>query len=277
MKIGMLGLQSRHLDFFTKQINLERRFPDVSVVGVWGEDEPERLPDIAAELSIPVICNTLGDLLEICDTVFVLPRNGYTHMAYARAAQATGKNVFVDKPFALSGEDASNLIRTAFDQHLTITGGSTLCHLPIISDIGDIAIASPKTVISYSADPDSVYGGWAYYGSHLCDLCVALSGVGIFSVQAEMRGKEVRITVDYGDRQTILHSSPVPQKPTVCSGRELSERYVLDDETCFRYGLEKFISELQNIDNESLDRLRVSSMLLEGCLCSLKDGNKVRF
>ena len=277
MQIGMIGLQSRHLDFFASQINLEKRFPGVAVTGVWGDDEVERLPDVAIELGIPNICGSAEELMELCDTVFVLPRNGFTHMSFARLAQRHGKNLFVDKAFATCAADADELIRTAQEKDLALTGGATLCYLPIVQQLKEKIHAVRHCTISYFADPDSIYGGWAYYGSHLCDLCTCLCGAEFRDVIARKRGKEVIVTVSYDGMEVTLHSTVMAQKPVVSLGDPWNTSYELDDTVCFRYGLDGFVRELESKTGESLIRLRASAALLEGCLSSLKTGERVSF
>lgn len=277
MKIGMIGLQSRHLDFFTAQINVEKRFPGVSVTAVWGDDEPERLPDIATELRIPAVCRCPEELFELCDTVFVLPRDGRVHMQYARMAQAAGKDLFVDKPFAMCRSDADELIETARQKGLALSGGSTLCYLPMIRECEDWVRESSVCTISYFADPDSIYGGWAYYGSHLCDLCARLFGIDAKTISAQRHEKNVTVSVQYANRQVLLRSTPYAQRPAILIGSDLDEKHKLDDDVCFRYGLEGFIAELQSRSGESFARLRASATLLEGSLLSLRTGKTVSF
>lgn len=277
MRIGMIGLQSRHLDFFATQINIEKRFSGVSVVGVWGDDEVERLPAIAEQLQIPAICRSPKELLELCDTVFVLPRDGSTHMRYAKIAQDAGKNLFVDKPFAMHVSDADEMILTARQKKLSLAGGSTLCYLPEVQQLRQRALASPGCTISisYSADPESIYSGWAYYGSHLCDLCTRVCGVHVKSVLAKRAGKEVTVSVEYDDREVFLRSTPQPQRPAIQIGEDPDKRVELDDTVCFRYGLAGFISELQNGMEDSFLRLRTSALLLDSCLLSLQTGKRI--
>lgn len=275
MRIGMAGVQSRHLDFFSEQINLEKRFPGVTVTGVWGDDEPQRLPEIAQSLQIPNIYNDFQDILDNCDTVFVLMRDGYRHMQYAKAALQQGKHVFVDKPFAVTGEDGAELIRLAEEKGLALCGGSTLPYLPQIPELVRKAALTPLTMISYCADPDSIYGGWAYYGSHLCDLCAILCGTDAKSVSAKRTGNVITVTVSYENKQAILHSSPAARSPQIIVGEESLLVENLDDSICFRYGLEGFIHELETHSTESYCRLRFSALLLESSIHSFNEGRDI--
>lgn len=275
MKIGMIGVQSGHFDFFTEQINLEKRFPGVEVTAVWGGDAPEKLTGAANDYGIPFICQTPDQLFEQCDTVFVLQRDGHRHMEYARAAQKRGKALFVDKPFAMTFEDAAELINNASQASLPLTGGSTLCHLPAIAAIRQTDLTSANTIIAYHSDPDSPYGGWAYYGSHLCDLCSCICGPGARSVLAQRDGDSVTVMVSYGNKQVILHTDKERKFPEIVVSHQGYTVYGLDDQLCFRYGLEHFIGELGSYSTQAHSGLGFSALLLEASLKSLQTGRLI--
>ena len=275
MKIGIIGVQSRHLDFFTEQINIEKRFADVSVVSVWGDDEPDRVGFVAKKFQIPTICRSADELIASCDTVFILPRNGYQHMDFARKSLLAKKSVFVDKAFAVNGDDAQELFDIAYRSGRAIAGGSTLCYLPEMQELTNASSVASITLISFSADRESPYGGWVYYGCHLTDLCSAMTDEDPHCVTAASNGKCVTAVVTYKSRQTILHSHPDNVNPEVIVLGDQPYQKTLDTRMCFRYGLENIINELKTNSKTSHKRLKTSAVLLEACLQSLSNGKTI--
>jgi hypothetical protein len=123
-------------------------------------------------------------------------------------ALKAGKTVFNDKPFATDPALAREIADYASANNLLICGGSD------VKDLAGLPAASEKikggstVVISFAADPDSVYDGLWFYGIHAAELCVKLLGQDFKSVNAFRTGKSVVSAINYGDRRAVIVNSP---------------------------------------------------------------------
>lgn len=284
MRVGMIGAQSKHVEYFGSLIN-RGLFGDARVEYIWGGDAPERLEECAASVGIENIADTPSGVINNCDAVIITLRDGSAHAAPAVEALEKRKPVFVDKPFTCTIRDALWIVDTAARTGTPFTGGSTLCFLPEVPELTRKAANCPAVEISYRADLLSPYGGWYFYGSHLTDLCAAVCGTDALKVKAwtgeaeaatsgsgsAQPGAEVFVDVHYPRKTVRLYSAPDLQKPKVVLG---TEEYILDDEACYKYGMEAFFDTISSGGSRN-NNLLFSVRLMDAIMRSLSVGGVV--
>ena len=124
LRAGMIGLTTSHVVAFTKLINDPKAtgpLADVEVVaGFTGgvKDNPsswDRREKFTRQLRDRgiTIYDTIGELLEHVDVVFLESVDGRPHLEQARPVIAAGKPLFIDKPLAASLEDCIRIYRLA--------------------------------------------------------------------------------------------------------------------------------------------------------------------
>ena len=264
MRIGVIGIRSKHLAFFHD--SLTRLFPDGRhrITHICGFDAPELL-DCWPQF---IHCPDPQTLIREVDAVIIALREGYQHAAPAAMALEAGKPLFVDKPFTCAPEEARALAKLARHTGTPCTGGSTVCFTEKARQLQAQLPRQSHYKLSYSADPYSPYGGWYFYGSHLTDLCVSIFGPDFTAVRAAQSGSAVTAAVTYPGFTVTLRSAPGPQPCLLAADRV----YTLDDRGCYDAGMLHFIAAAEGREPGAFDRLVRSTELLDGILTSLREG-----
>lgn len=267
MKLGIIGLRSRHANFF--RTALSACFPggEHVVTHLCGYDAPELLPACGGL----TVCASPEELIQTVDAVVIVLREGTQHAALAELCLKEKRPVFVDKPFTCAIQDAIHIQKTARRTGTPCTGGSTICFTEEVRRLAGTLPKSGSYTLSYQADPFSPFGGWYFYGSHLTDLCVTLFGCGWQTASAQLRGSRVSVMVRYPRFSVSLKSSPAKQPPVL----QMADRsYVLDDQGCYQAGMLHFLSVAQGGTLGRVEELVSSVRLLEAVFTSLREGGR---
>jgi len=292
MRVGILGAESMHVEYFGIPINQEMLFGSARVECIWGGDATaKRLESCASEVGIEHIMNTPSEVIDNSDVVIITLRNGNLHAKYAIECMNKHKPLFIDKPFTCCTSDTLSIINAASHSGTPFTGGSTLCFLPEILKLNKENKLSPYTEISFKADPDSPYGGWFFYGSHLTDLCAAICGTDATLVEAKRSGSEVFVDVFYPYKRNWQTNFVEPhnrnshvsfeetKKVRLYSALDLmypkvtiSNTYILSDKTCYSFGLKAFFDIVASGVSPDIERLMFSVRLMDAIMHSLISG-----
>ena len=128
-KIGCIGHAGRHGEFFSRVFNQQQLFGNYRFSYVFGEDEALSLEEKNQRFyHVDAYFDTAEELIERSDAVMILTIAGESHLPYALKAIEAKKPVFVDKPFAVTYEDAKAITDAARLHHVPLFGGSTLRH-----------------------------------------------------------------------------------------------------------------------------------------------------
>lgn len=308
MKIGMIGAESKHVEFFGIPVNKEKAFGKARIESIWGGDTSrQRLACCCEEAAIDRIADTPGEVIDCSDAVIITLRNGALHTGYAIECIKKRKPVFIDKPFTANAKDALSILKASEDYGTPFTGGSTLCFLPEIVKLSALDKQSACTELSYRADPDSPFGGWYFYGSHLTDLCSAICGTDALYTRASVAEKELVADVYYpyqsgksgtsaaetgsprADTHSAKHfdhmedvpscpikkvrinSAPSLPYPTV----KIKDTCILDDKICYYYGLKEFFKVISTGRSPARERLLFSVTLMNAIMESAAIGKAV--
>lgn len=271
-KIGFIGAQSMHAVYFGSVLSSGVPGLDSASGHLWAPDTPHLvLPRLAAG-EIADSCASLDELLDVSDALMILLRDGSSHRALAERCLKRGKAVFVDKPFACTPEDAEAILACASKYGVPVMGGSSLCWLPEVAQLAKMAHKAEEISISFTADPESPYGGWYYYGSHLTDLCAAIAGCEPLGFEAARDGSRVEVLVHY-KKLLVRLSSSLEQKELVFTVRgkdgSINELPVSDYDRCYRLAMERFSLMLRSGVSVHPDRLLFSTRLLDKIIKTL--------
>lgn len=265
MRLGVIGVRSKHLRFFQRALDQEFPAGQHRITHICGYDAPQLL----AGLSDFVCCASAEELIDSVDAVVVALREGSQHAALAAMCMERGKPVFVDKPFACSPQDARDILRSAEQTGVPCTGGSTFCYLPQVLRLVKTLPLAGEYTLSYRADPYTPFGGWYFYGSHLTDLCALLFGGDWRSLSAHISGDSVEALISYPGFTVRLLSSSDPQPLLFWADRT---PYELDETGCYRAGMAHFLAVAQKKEPGQLPRLLDSVLLLDAIMNSLRQG-----
>lgn len=264
MRIGVIGIRSKHLRFFRESLGRLFLAQQHRITHICGLDAPECLkdwPDLIA-------CDTPEHLIASVDAVIIALREGYQHAHLARLCMEAGKPVFVDKPFTCNAVEARMLADLSAECGVLCTGGSTVCFTEKARQLKEKLPRRDEYEISYMANPFTPFGGWYFYGSHLTDLCVWIFGTDWTSVCARQEGGSITARIEYPGFRVILRSSPEVQPFLVNTG----EVHRLDDHGCYDAGMAHFIAAAEGRESGTAEILVSSVNLLDGILTSLRAG-----
>lgn len=278
-KIGIIGCQSKHAEFFGSIFNINNSFPGYKAVYILGDDEPDRLTYVLDTAKIDEVCENIDELIEKSDIVLITYRLGKLHYKPAMACIEAGKPVFIDKPFTMTEDEALDINAASRKHNIVVQGGSTLCFDPQIKHITDQSKRSSFGIIAYRADINSPFDGYRFYGSHLTDLCAAIFGVDAISVKSYLFSGNINHVIYYPNRNVILQSTPDFRLPQVILNSENRlTTFFLSDDQCYFNGMKAFIEAIENdeVDLQKMDQLAFSTRLLEAIMTSLTTGDEVR-
>jgi len=277
-KLGIFGCQSKHAEFFGSIFNIDRTFPGYTVEYIFADDEPERMPYVLDKTRIPNVCRSVDELIDLSDAVLITTRLGQTHFAPAMQCIRHNKPVFIDKPFALTPEEALEITTASLERHTPVLGGSTICFDPLVKQFEQHTRSSKFGIIAYKAEPDSPFGGYHFYGSHLTDLCSVLFDNDNFSVKTVRTEDMVNTTLSSVRQMIVLHSQPNLTKPQVIFDDGGSIRTLtFDDQLCYLNGMKAFVEAIEcgKPDEIKMRQLVFSVRLLDAMMRSLESGEEI--
>ena len=285
MKIGIIGAESKHVEYFSIPINKEKRFGNAHIHCIWGGDTTaDRLRTCSSLAEIEGIAKTPSEVIDASEAIIITLRDGNLHSRYALECIQKRKPVFIDKPFTVNPTEALNILKAAQDYKTPFTGGSTLCFLPEIPMLQEQFKTSAYAEISYRADPLSPHGGWYFYGSHLTDLCATICGEGAVAVKANVSGDKVIADIYYEasndpensikntKKKVQINSAPDLPQPMV----KMEDIHILNDNTCYNYGLKAFFDVIRTGTSPDANRLLYSVKLMDAIMRSASTKDTVR-
>lgn len=199
-KIGMVGAQSFHSSAFTEIIN-SADTPTACVTHIWSEKgHEERCAEIAEKYQIETICKNYTDMIGEIDIAFIVTRNGNDHFEQVKPFIDAKIPIWIDKPIALSVEDAVRICDYAQKDGVMLLGGSTLKSCRSIKQFkADVAKLERVDyfAMSYCSSVGSPTGGISFYSSHLAEVAYIFFGSEIDSLRACVNGDTVTVLLNY--------------------------------------------------------------------------------
>ena len=224
LRVGLVGYGMAGRVFHAPLI---RAVPDLDLVAI----ATSRRDEVAA---LDPTIHSLVDAEAIFTNpdidLVVIATPSATHAALTKRALQAGKHVVVDKPFALTLEDARNLaaLATAQERHLAVFHNRRFDsdYLSIAHHIANGAIGRvthfeshfdrfrPEVRDRWREDGSAGSGIWFDLGPHLVDQAIALFGppLGVSADIAALRAGSAsddwaHVVLRYADLRVILHAS----------------------------------------------------------------------
>ena len=176
---------------------------------------------------------TLDELLERSDLVVVATPNT-THFEIAAAALKAGKHVVIDKPFAVTVNEADELVALGKKRKRVLTAfhnrrwdGDFLTVRKVLPQLGDVLLCEanwdrfrPAIKQGWREEPEPGSGLLSDLGPHLIDQALQLFGMPdaiSADILAQRAGAVVddyfELTLHYGARRICLRSSSLIAEP----------------------------------------------------------------
>ncbi|MEW4567833.1 Gfo/Idh/MocA family oxidoreductase [Tautonia sp. JC769] len=202
LRAGMIGLDTSHVVAFTRVLNAEDAegpLARVKVVAGYpggSSDIPssrDRVEGFTNQLRDEYgveIVDSIEELLEKVDVVFLESVDGRPHLEQARPVIAAGKPLFIDKPLAGSLADAVEIAKLAEEAGVPCWSSSSLRFQPQIEAAKKLEIVGAFTYGPCSLEEHHPDLFW--YGVHGVEMLFALMGPGCETVsRVQTDGTEV--------------------------------------------------------------------------------------
>jgi hypothetical protein len=202
LRAGLIGLDTSHVIAFTRVLNAEDAEGPLARVKVVA-GYPGGSPDIASsrdrvegytnqlrdEYGVEIV-DSIEELLEKVDVVFLESVDGRPHLEQARPVIAAGKPLFIDKPLAGSLADAVEIARLAQEAGVPCWSSSSLRFQPQIEAAKELEIVGAFTYGPCSLEEHHPDLFW--YGVHGVEMLFALMGPGCETVsRVQTDGTEI--------------------------------------------------------------------------------------
>jgi len=152
------------------------------------------------------------DVAEECDVVCILASDGRVHPALFRAVTSSNRSVFVDKPFAVSTDDAQHMLMRAAENGTRIFTSSAFRYADGLVDALNSIRSTGERVktccVRYWLQLQETQGRYFWYGIHASEMLLAVMGKGVREVEVSEQGNNDAIVVWHEDgRQSSLLGS----------------------------------------------------------------------
>jgi predicted dehydrogenase len=256
-RLGILGSDNSHAEIFSKLVNLpgekgtESLFPDMKATCIFGLDEV-RTRQVAEDGMIPFIVKSPQEMIGKVDAVMAVFRHGGLHLQHVLPFIRAGIPTWVDKPFAISNEDARVMLQDAARCGTLLTGGSTCRHTYDVLALknayrnGSRAGNIHAAVMNFPATVENEYGGIYFYGAHLSEMATEVFGNDAKSVVATKTNGMVTAIVKYDKLQLVLNFLPdCKSYHAVLYGDQGTVLREIDITNCYIRGFERFAEMLR--------------------------------
>lgn len=211
LRIGIIGAENSHTVEYGKLFNINKKFPGVEVLYVWGETE-EFARNAATQGGIPNIVKDPLEMMGKIDALIVDHRHAKYHLPAATPFVKAGIPAFIDKPFCYRVSEGKEFLEIAESLGIPVTSYSTVAHSDSTLDIRkQVESMDPiKQVVMYGpVDINSPYGGIFFYGVHSVQTIMYIFGDDIGKARITRNGNNVSASLAYknGMLATIIFKS----------------------------------------------------------------------
>jgi len=196
LKIGVVGLDTSHVEAFMKLINYEDQqyhVPGGRIVGAYpggsqavavSRDRVAKFTDSYRDEHKVRIYESIEALCKDVDAVLLHSVDGRQHLEQFEEISQAGKPVFIDKPLACSTADARRIAELAAERGAPVMSCSAIRYAAGITGLvgADEAVGSAEVFGPMAILDD--YPPYYWYGVHSVDVLYSYMGRGCASVQA---------------------------------------------------------------------------------------------
>ncbi len=211
IRIGIIGAENSHTAGFGKLFNIDKKFPGIEVLFVWGETE-EFAKTAMAQGGIPGIVRDPLEMMGKIDALIVDHRHAKYHLKAATPFVKAGIPAFIDKPFCYRVSEGKEFLAMAESLGTPVTSYSTIAQSDSTFDIKkQVESMEPiNHVVMYGpADINSPYGGIFFYGVHSVQTLMFIFGDDIVKARITKNGNNASASLAYtnGMLATLIFKS----------------------------------------------------------------------
>lgn len=199
IRIGIIGAENSHTILYGRTFNIEKKFPGVEVLYVWGETD--EFAKVAAQKgAIPNIVKDPNEMLGKIDALIVDHRHGKYHLPPALPFIKARIPVFIDKPFCYRVAEGKEFLAAAKQYGTPVSSYSTGSHNADTFDILDQVKEIKNITYIITAGPcdiESEYGGVFFYGVHTVEKLMYIFGEDITEVKITRKDPHVTAALSF--------------------------------------------------------------------------------
>lgn len=215
IKIGIIGTENSHAMAFAKYFNLPDEktgkvpYDEVRVTAVLGSEKS--VDAIREKVGEVTVCQTAEEMSDLVDAVMIVNQRGSEHFDNAMPFVKKGMPVFVDKPFTSDVRQAEELCAQMEQYGCKVMGGSGLKYASGILEACELVkkLREEGTLVNAGMNfitvMDSEFDGNFFYAPHLVEMCTAVFGQDMKSVQAVRQGGSMMVLAEYENDSVALH------------------------------------------------------------------------
>ena len=201
IKIGIIGAENSHTVGYGKLFNIDKKFPGVKVVYVWGETE-EFARAAMEKGKIPNMVKDPKEMLGKIDALIVDHRHAKYHLEAAIPFVKAHIPTFIDKPFCYRVAEGKEFLSMAKSVGTPVSSWSTSAHTDETMDIKKQleSFENVNHIVSFGpVDIESVWGGVFFYGVHIVDQLLCYFGDDVKKVRVSKNGKNASADLAFGN------------------------------------------------------------------------------
>ena len=202
-RVGMLGTENSHALAFAKEICFKEEYKDFKITAFYAlEKAPSENIIEKCGITDAVIVDDPLEMMDLVDCVIVTNRHGKYHESCSLPFIEKGKPAFIDKPFTIDPAEARNILRTAKQKKVPVSGGSGCKYSPQIPELKKLVEQDAfgriySGVLNFPASVESEYGGLYFYASHLVEMTLAVYGMDIKAISAFLNNGHITAIAHY--------------------------------------------------------------------------------
>lgn len=204
--IGMIGINTSHADQFLHILNGHGEelalVDDHPVTMLWGNNDPDRSQELARRHGVPEMVQEPAEMIGKVDGVLIIDDTGggESHPALAMPFLEAGIPTFIDKPMALSWEEANGLFDVAKQHNAPLFSSSALA-FAVEREAFQSALDRIGTLSSViSVGP----GDWYYYGVHAVEMLGTVVDADAQRVQRHAYPERDIVVIEYETGPTAV-------------------------------------------------------------------------
>lgn len=209
MKIGIIGMDTSHVEIFKRLIDGEREFERHSIV--IGAPKPskdirlsldrvEQYTNFIRQDEKVEITDDIQRVAKVSDSILLTALDGRDHLAIFKDIAPHGKPVFIDKPLSTTLEDAKEIYRLSEHYDAPIMSSSALRYTPRLTEhlqnkqkaIQGVYLSGPIPFVN-----ELPYYHW--YGVHMLETLFTIMNDDYKSIQLETNAQHDIITIEFAD------------------------------------------------------------------------------
>jgi len=201
LRIGVIGAENSHTVGYGRLFNIDKKFPGVEVLYVWGETD-EFARAASEKGKIPNIVKDPQEMLGKIDALIVDHRHPKYHLEAALPFIKAKIPTFIDKPFCYRVSEGKEFLSLARSLGTPVSSWSTSAHTDRVEDLRKQA-ETLGTIANFVAfgpvDIESQWGGVFFYGVHTVDQVLNIFGDNVEKVRVSKIGRTATGTLAFNN------------------------------------------------------------------------------